>query len=67
VTGDLVPARDPRALGSAVRRLLGDEMRRVSYAAAARDRAHQSYAWDRIADRLAAVYDSVAAREAMAG
>ncbi len=71
VTGDLVPARNPRALGLAVRRLLGDRMQRLSYAAASADRARQSYAWDRIALRLTALYESVPHRtsteEAMAG
>jgi glycosyltransferase involved in cell wall biosynthesis len=56
VTGDLVPPRDPRALGTALRRLLGDEVRRFSYAAAALDRAGQSYSWRRVATQLAAVY-----------
>jgi glycosyltransferase involved in cell wall biosynthesis len=60
VTGDLVPPRDPRSLGAALRRLLGDEMRRISYGAAAVDRAAQAYAWPRIAARLATVYASVA-------
>jgi len=60
VTGDLVAPRDPRALGLTLRRLIGDEVRRVSYAAAAVDRATHSYAWPRIAARLAVVYAGVA-------
>jgi D-inositol-3-phosphate glycosyltransferase len=60
VTGDLVPARDPRALGAALRRLLGDDLRRYSYAAAAADRAGHSYSWRRVATQLAAVYAAVA-------
>src|SRR2546421_485560 len=52
VTGDLVAPRDPRALGVALRRLLGDETRRVSYGAAALDLAAYAYAWPRIAARL---------------
>jgi D-inositol-3-phosphate glycosyltransferase len=60
VTGDLVPARDPRSLGTALRRLLGDEMRRLAYGAAAVDRATSAYAWPRVADRLANVYAEVA-------
>jgi glycosyltransferase involved in cell wall biosynthesis len=62
ITGDLVPARDPRALGVALRRLLGDDVRRVSYAAAALDRAGHSYSWRRVASQLAAVYAAVAGR-----
>ena len=64
VTGDLVPARDPRALGEALRRLLADEMRRHSYAAAARDRVGHSYSWRRVAIQLTAVYAAVAGRAA---
>jgi D-inositol-3-phosphate glycosyltransferase len=60
VTGDLVPPRDPRALGITLRRLLGDEMQRMAYGAAAVDRANYAYAWPRIAARLAGVYASVA-------
>lgn len=61
-TGDLVPARDPRALGSALRRLLGDEMRRLAYSAAAVDRAGHSYSWRRVGIQLAAVYAAVTGR-----
>ncbi|MEV6597773.1 glycosyltransferase [Actinoplanes sp. NPDC051346] len=60
VTGDLVPAREPRELGLALRRLLGDDVRRVSYASAAAERAARSYSWRRVATRIAAVYASVA-------
>ncbi|MBG0561260.1 glycosyltransferase [Actinoplanes aureus] len=66
VTGDLVPPRDPRALAVALRRLVGDEVRRFAYAAAAADRAASSYSWPRVAERLAAVYSSVADREVAA-
>jgi glycosyltransferase involved in cell wall biosynthesis len=62
VTGDLVPPRDPRSLGVAVRRLLGDEVRLVSYRAAALDRAGHSYSWHRVSAQLAAVYASVTGR-----
>jgi glycosyltransferase involved in cell wall biosynthesis len=62
ITGDLVPARDPRALGSALRRLVTDEVRRFSYAAAAVDRATHSYSWRHVALRLAAVYAAVTGR-----
>jgi D-inositol-3-phosphate glycosyltransferase len=62
VTGDLVPPRDPRALGAALRRLLADEVRRFAYGAAAVERAGQSYSWRRVATQLAAVYAAVAER-----
>jgi D-inositol-3-phosphate glycosyltransferase len=60
ITGDLVPARDPRALGVALRRLVTDDLRRFSYAAAALDRAGHSYSWRRVATQLSAVYAAVA-------
>jgi D-inositol-3-phosphate glycosyltransferase len=60
VTGDLVPARDPHALGVALCRLVTDDMRRLSYAAAALDRAGHSYSWRRVATQLSAVYAAVA-------
>jgi D-inositol-3-phosphate glycosyltransferase len=63
VTGDLVAPHNPKALARALRRLLGDEMRRMSYAAAAVERATVSYSWQRIASRLTAVYASVAGHD----
>lgn len=59
VTGQLVPARNPRALGLALRRLLRDEPRRYAYAVAALDRARQRYSWQRAADQICAAYGSV--------
>ncbi|MGC5019601.1 glycosyltransferase [Micromonospora sp. DT47] len=60
-TGDLVPARDPRALGAAIQRLLDDRIRRFGYATAALQRARNRYSWAATAERLAEVYDEVAA------
>ena len=62
ITGDLVPARDPRALSSALRRLVTDEVRRFAYSAAAVDRATHSYSWRHVATRLSAVYAAVTGR-----
>ncbi len=59
LTGDLVPARDPRALGSAVRRLINDKVRRFTYATAALDRARQAYSWKRVAAQVGSVYSAV--------
>ncbi|MDI6104899.1 glycosyltransferase [Actinoplanes sp. NEAU-A12] len=66
ITGDLVPPREPKALAAALRRLVGDDVRRFSYAAAAADRAAVSYSWPRVAERLAAVYSTVADLEVVA-
>jgi D-inositol-3-phosphate glycosyltransferase len=59
LTGDLVPARDPRALGSALRRLVNDKVRRFAYATAALDRARQAYSWKRVAAQVGSVYQTV--------
>jgi D-inositol-3-phosphate glycosyltransferase len=59
LTGDLVPARDPRALGGALRRLVNDKVRRFAYATAALDRARQAYSWRRVASQLGSVYSTV--------
>ncbi|MFS8478910.1 MAG: glycosyltransferase [Micromonosporaceae bacterium] len=55
-TGELVPPRDPNALGRALRHLLADPVRRLAYATAGVDRARQCYSWTRSAERLAVVY-----------
>jgi D-inositol-3-phosphate glycosyltransferase len=59
LTGDLVPARDPRALGGALRRLVNDKVRRFAYATAALDRARQAYSWRRVASQVGSVYSAV--------
>jgi len=59
LTGDLVPARDPRALGGALRRLVNDKVRRFAYATAALDRARQAYSWKRVAAQVGSVYATV--------
>ncbi|MGW5672985.1 glycosyltransferase [Micromonospora sp. NPDC003776] len=59
-TGDLVPARDPAALGAAIRGLLGDRIRRFAYATAALERARTRYSWTTTAERLAELYAEVA-------
>lgn len=62
LTGELVPARDPRALGGALRRLINDKVRRFSYATAALDRARQAYSWKRVAAQIGSVYSTVSGR-----
>jgi len=59
LTGDLVPPRDPTALGRALRTVIADPVRRMGYATAGMDRARQCYTWERTATRLAAVYAEV--------
>ena len=59
LTGDLVAPRDPRSLGMALRRVLGDPVRRFAYATAALDRARQCYSWKRAAEQLSTVYAAV--------
>ena len=59
LTGDLVPARDPRALGGALRRLVNDKVRRFAYATAALDRARQAYSWKRVAAQVGSIYQGL--------
>ncbi|MBU2666615.1 glycosyltransferase [Actinoplanes bogorensis] len=67
LTGDLVPARDPRSLGGAMRRLVNDKVRRFAYATAALDRARQAYSWKRVAAQVGSVYQAVTGRKAPTG
>ncbi|WBB81462.1 glycosyltransferase [Micromonospora sp. WMMD882] len=59
LTGDLVPPRDPAALGAALRGLLADSDRRFAYATAAVERARDRYSWARTATQLVEVYAAV--------
>ena len=60
-TAVLVPPRDPGALADAVVELFADEERRCAIGVAARKLALERYSWDRIAGRLAEIYEQVAA------
>jgi glycosyltransferase involved in cell wall biosynthesis len=59
VTGTLVTPRDTRALAVALRGLLGDDVRRMSYASAAVDRVRSRYTWERAAFDVERVYAAV--------
>ena len=58
--GLLVPPGDPAALTDAVVALLEDEPRREALGRAAREIAQERYSWERIAQRLAEIYEAVA-------
>jgi glycosyltransferase involved in cell wall biosynthesis len=60
VTGDLVPPRDPAALGEVLAALLADDERRSRYGAAGVKRARR-YRWSRIVADTDAVYREVLA------
>jgi glycosyltransferase involved in cell wall biosynthesis len=65
--GLLAQPGDPAALADAVTRLLADEPRRQELGRAAREIAQERYSWDGIAERLGAIYESLAgSREAVA-
>jgi len=59
-TAVLVPPGDPGALADAVVGLFEDEDRRLAVGTAARKLALERYSWDRIARRLAEIYEQVA-------
>jgi glycosyltransferase involved in cell wall biosynthesis len=60
VTGVLVTPRDVRGLAGALRSVLADEVRRMSYASAAVDRVRSRYTWERTAADIERVYTTVA-------
>jgi D-inositol-3-phosphate glycosyltransferase len=59
VTGVHVKPRDVRGLGNALRALLADEVRRISYASAAVDRVRSRYTWERAALDTERVYAAI--------
>jgi len=59
--GRLVTPGDPKALADAVVGLLGDETARAALGNAARTIAVERYSWDTIGQRLAEIYESLAA------
>jgi D-inositol-3-phosphate glycosyltransferase len=59
VTGDLVPPRDPGALGVALRKLLDDDARRAEYAEAAVERVREHYPWHSTAAKLETIYSEL--------
>jgi glycosyltransferase involved in cell wall biosynthesis len=61
-TGLLVPPRDPKALGAALRALLADPQAVADLGAAGRRRVLSRYTWTKVAASTAAAY-----REAIAG
>jgi glycosyltransferase involved in cell wall biosynthesis len=66
VTGDLVPPRDPAALGAALAALLADDDRRAAYGLAGIERARSRYRWARVvADTEAAYRQVLAGRSAL--
>lgn len=58
-TGLTVPPRDPRALASAIERLLADDDLRRRFGDAARARVRDEFSVGMMGDRVAAVYDAV--------
>ena len=64
VTGDLVPPRDPAALGATLAALLADDDRRAAYGAAGVKRARTRYRWSRVVADTDAVYRQVLAARA---
>lgn len=57
--GLLVPPGEPAALADAIASLLADEPRREELGRAARTIAQERYSWDRIAQRLAEIYEAL--------
>ncbi|SES20969.1 Glycosyltransferase involved in cell wall bisynthesis [Lentzea xinjiangensis] len=66
VTGLLVPPRDPRSLGRALRKLLANPSRAMAFGMAGQDRVDVRYTWDEVATRTEAVYRRVLATNGLA-
>jgi glycosyltransferase involved in cell wall biosynthesis len=67
VTGTLVQPRDVRGMASALRVLLADDVRRMSYASAAVDRVRSRYTWQRAAAEMERLYLELARSTVVAG
>jgi len=65
--GLLVPPGDAAALADGLVGLLEDEPRRQSLGAAARARAREEYAWERLARRLLTIYEQLTRASGMRG
>lgn len=61
-TGLLVPPRDPEALATALRQLLEQPALAAQMGQAARARVEREFTWGTVADRTAALYQSLLAR-----
>ncbi|GAA2518431.1 glycosyltransferase [Pilimelia columellifera] len=61
ITGDLVPARDPDALGRTIQDLLSDGVRHRAYSRASLRRVRTRYGWDHCATRMESMYRRIAA------
>lgn len=57
-TGLIVPERDPTELAQALSALLSNPDRRRALGAAARRDVERRFGWDRVAERLEAIYDA---------
>jgi len=57
--GILVPPADPKAMASAIGRLLDDEKMRTRMGQAGRERAKQNFCWKRAAEETVRVYEEV--------
>jgi spore coat protein SA len=63
-SGLVVPADDPAGLAAALDAVVSDASLARALAAAARARVEGRYTWDRVADRLATLYDALLTRPA---
>ena len=61
-TALLVAPRDPAALAAAIERLAGDEGLRRELGEAARKRCVEGYSYERMLDRMEAIFRNVAGR-----
>ncbi|MDP9312693.1 MAG: glycosyltransferase [Chloroflexota bacterium] len=59
VTGLLVPPREPHALAAALQKLLMDDTLRETMGRAARERVERKFTWATVAERTAALYQTL--------